>query len=79
MTNYIRLDGNKKKEPKETIFLKYVEANRAPNEPISKPKSFDNVLHLGHDKNYGDVFKAWNDNDHDNFSLYFGVAGDEFQ
>ena len=45
-------------------------------EAIEKPSDFINVEFIGHDRQYGDVFKAWND-DPQQFTLYFGTKGDE--
>ena len=44
----------------------------------NNPTDFDNVLHIGCDNIYGDVFKAWSDNSEDGFFIYFGKKGDEF-
>ena len=70
--------NSQKSEKKETVFmycvnssLKIVEVSRL------KPKNYENVLHIGYDNNYKDVFKAWNDKEHE-FTIYFGTKGDEF-
>jgi hypothetical protein len=76
-TKFMTLDGQKS-EKKETVFthcvnssLKIVEVSRL------KPTKFSNVLHIGCDHIYGDVFKAW-ENDKNVFTIFFGTAGDEF-
>lgn len=40
--------------------------------------NFDYIEFLGYDKIYGDVFKAWRDNEKDSFCILFGKKGDEF-
>ena len=42
------------------------------------PNDWDNVKHLFFDKFFGDVFKCWDDDDEDGFTLFFGEKGDEF-
>jgi hypothetical protein len=41
------------------------------------PGVYDNIMWIGHDEHYGDVFKAWNYGQN-SFTLYFGEKGDEF-
>ena len=76
MTKFTTLNGTKK-EGKKTEFTHYVYSKMEITETISKPKDWDNVLHIGYDVEYGHVFKAWDDNDK-TFALYFGIKGDEF-
>ena len=73
MTKFLRL--NKEEKGKETVFTHIVDVGAA-SESKSKPEDFMNVLHLGWDKVYGDVFKCWNE-DAENFTLYFGQLGTE--
>ena len=80
MTSFrsIDLGSTGKKSKKKTTFsklitedFKVIEANVAANE-------YDNIVHLGVDKVYGDVFIAYDSNPHD-FTIFFGEAGDEFK
>lgn len=77
MTKFTTLGSKPKIIKKETIFNGYLEENKQYRDTKLTPNDFDNVLYLGHDRSYGDVFKCWDD-DSDNFILYFGVKGDEF-
>ena len=43
-----------------------------------KPENYDNVLHIGKDVDYGDVFKVWNNSNPNDFIIFFGEKGDEF-
>ena len=77
-TKFTSLDDNK--EGKKTVFTKAVMKNLTINGTISQPDDFDNILHIGFDKYYGDVFKCWCNKDNVNeFIIYFGTAGDEFK
>lgn len=67
-----------KQEPKKTVFEKYVDGCLAINATPWRPDEFKNVLHIGNDNNYGDVFKVWDDDEND-FFIFFGTAGDEFK
>ena len=75
-TKFMTLDGQKL-EKKETIFTHCVNGNMDISKATLKPKNYENVLHIGYDNNYKDVFKAWNDKEHE-FTIYFGAKGDEF-
>lgn len=79
MTKFTTLNQVKSvKKVKETIFTHVVEKNGKTHESVSyTPKHFHNVMFIGHDYIYGDVFKVWN-NGSDNFMLFFGIKGDEF-
>ena len=44
----------------------------------SKPRDYDYVEYIGSSINYGDVFKAWNDDADDAFVIYMGTKGHEF-
>ncbi len=81
MTKFI--DGSKRNEPKKevkkTVFTHSV--NRIKEIIVAKlqPKDYDYVEFLFHDKDYGDVFKAWDDAHDDNdIALFFGTKGDEY-
>ena len=80
MTNFIKLDlrnlGNKSSS-KKTEFTKFITIKGVIASSFS-PTNFINVIHIGSDCDYGDVFVAY-DNDPKNFRLFFGVAGDEFE
>jgi hypothetical protein len=67
-----------RKEVKKTVFNKIVNSKLEIEEAISTPEQYNNVLYLGKDKDYGDVFKAWDNNTDENFTIFFGVKGDEF-
>ena len=63
---------------KKTVFTRYVEDDSTVVECSNEePSDWDNVLYLGNDRDYGDVFKAWN-SDGRYFMIYFGEKGDEF-
>ena len=62
----------------ETVFTHLIDRNiNISEKPIFQPRSFENVLHLGCDINYKDVFKCWDSNPN-KFTIYFGTKGDEF-
>lgn len=69
-----------KKPKKETQFTALVLSDAKPQVHIveNRHRQFDNVVLIGRGNVYGDVFKAWNDGDENNFLIYIGVAGDEF-
>ena len=76
-TNYITLKIEKV-ESKKTVFSKLLDSELNISEAISRPEDYKNVIHIGNDACYGDVFKAWDD-DENNFCLFLGFAGDEFK
>ena len=77
MTNYTTLESAKKVK-KETVFTKIINSNISIEKATTiKPTDFLNILHIGADRCYGDVFMAWDD-DKENFTLLFGEKGDEF-
>lgn len=80
MTNFITLESsNEKDKPKkETEFKLLINIHDGPVSAFKEPSDYDNVLFIGHDIQYGDVFKAWNTNSQNIFTLYFGEKGDEF-
>lgn len=77
-TNFINIDSERKKSKRKTRFTHVV--NRGAVREVSdvNPYEWDNVVFLGHDTSYGDVFKSYNNTDEPTFALYFGVKGDEF-
>ena len=78
-TKFITLNGDLKTINKKTVFTKGINGDFSiTNEICLQPKDWDNVLYLGHDKDYGDVFKAWDDGNEEDFVLFFGKKGDEF-
>ena len=81
-TNFFTLEveETEKKEPKKkkTVFTHYINAYKEIKKPSTMATDFENVLLIGRDKYYGDVFKVW-DNDPNDFAIYFGEAGDEFE
>lgn len=66
---------DKKKEFKPTVFTHAINEEKIIEETIDNPNEYNSVIWLGKDKYYGDVFKAWNDIK--NFTIFFGVKGDE--
>ena len=70
--------NSEKQEPKKTVFEKQITASFEIINKKEYPDKYKNVLHLGKDKYYGDVFKVWNDDKND-FLICFGTAGDEFK
>ncbi len=76
MTKFLKLSI--KKDNKKTIFKKYIDTKfEVQNVVMYGPNDYLNVMFLGHDIIYGDVFKVWNKNEN-KFTLYFGEKGDEF-
>ena len=81
MTKYSTLT-KKGNESKKTIFKYTVECNSPGSEPriettTMKPKEFKEVIYLGRDDAYGDVFLARPESP-SVFWIFFGVKGDEF-
>ncbi len=79
MTRFI--DGSKRSEPKkikrETVFTHFVNGNREVEKSIFQPKDYDSVEFLFYDTDYGDVFKAWDNINPNNITLFFGTKGEE--
>lgn len=75
-TNFMSLI-DETKVVKETVFTSFVDFDLKNRGTIGKPCDYRNVLHIGFDKEYRDVFKCWNDNEKE-FTIYFGTKGDEF-
>jgi len=65
-----------KKEAKKTVFYKIVRTDSIESR-VTSPYVCKNVMLIGRDLQYGDVFKCLGNNS-DDFTLYFGEAGDEF-
>ena len=78
MPKYLKIESNEKKENKKTVFEKMVYPSSAGLPDMEEPKGWDNVMHLYEDKEYGDVFLAWDDGKEDDRNIYFGKKGDEF-
>ena len=78
MTKFTSLD---QKVNKKTVFEKVVDVGtdglliKNTTETIN---AYDNVLYIGYDLHYGDVFKCWLDDDEADFTLFFGRKGTEF-
>jgi len=64
-------------DSKKTVFKTLLDGSFKIVDASEQPENYSNVLFLGHDESYGDLFKAWND-DKNNFAIYFGEKGDEF-
>ena len=77
MTKYSTL-ANIGKVGKNTVFERCLTGDLEMDDcPNDSPDDFDNVLYLGHAPDYGDVFKAWDD-DKSWFLIFLGEKGDEF-
>ena len=61
----------------KTIFTHVVDTDREVVETGMKPEAYKVVELIGIDGSYGAVFKAY-DHDGDDFILFFGTVGDEF-
>lgn len=77
MTKFLTIDSVKS-GGKRTVFTKALGSRFEIGDALTSPEDYDNILFIGHDKMYGDVFKAWDDTDPENFELLFGTKGDEF-
>ena len=75
-TKFSTLD--KKKESKKTVFKKVVNEELEIEISNVSTEFWDNVLHIGFDEDYGDVFKCWDNSTENNFTIAFGEKGDEF-
>ena len=78
MTKYSTFNQQEKKETKKTVFNKVVADGGIVEEADKTPEEYNNVVLLGYDKDFGDTFMAWNDNDKDVLIIFFGEKGDEF-
>ena len=80
MTKFINLGGVPKVvKKKRTVFTGFIDSDKTYSEQhLSNSHDHEVVIFLGYDECYGDVFKAYDD-DLNNFTLYFGIKGDEFE
>lgn len=81
MTSFRRINLEKEvqvTEPKRTTFHSCVNSELNNERACISPKDYKNVVYIGNDISYGDVFIAYND-DPTVFTIYFGEAGDEFK
>ena len=77
MTKFI--DNTKKTNVNKTVFEKILYFDLTVGDAIENVADYEKVEFIGHDESYGDVFKAYHDeNDDNNFALFFGVKGSEF-
>jgi hypothetical protein len=77
MTKYI-LSGDVKKSTKTKFLFELQNLDEGIETTSDGPEDWDNVEHIGTDRVLGDVFKAWTDGKRNDFVLYFGIKGDEF-
>ena len=75
MTTFVNKSNSK--VANKTIFTHVVDTDREVVETGMKPEAYKVVELIGIDGSYGAVFKAY-DNDGDDFILFFGTVGDEF-
>lgn len=75
MTTFVNKNGSR--IVNKTIFTNIVDVDRRVRETNMKPEAYKVVELIGIDGSYGAVFKAY-DNDSDDFTLFFGTVGDEF-
>ena len=61
----------------KTVFTHVVNGDKGFGIADNSPEQFDTVELIGIDSSYGAVFKAY-DHDGDDFILFFGTVGDEF-
>ena len=82
MTKFMKLKPMEvSTDKKETRFAYVVvpkERTLSIQATLFTPSDFDNVLWIGHNHWYGDVFKVWSDVDPIKFNIFFGTKGDEF-
>ena len=77
MTKFI--DNTKKNNSKKTVFEKALSFDFTVVDAFAVVTDYEKVEFIGHDESYGDVFKAYHDeNDDNNFALFFGIKGSEF-
>lgn len=75
MTTFVNKSSSK--IANKTIFTNIVNVDGRVRETNMKPEAYKVVELIGIDSIYGAVFKAY-DHDSDDFILFFGIAGDEF-
>ena len=78
MTKFI--DRTKQKDCfKKTIFKKVLESDLSCSDTNDSVDDYELVEFIGHDVAYRDIFKAFpSESVKNNFTLFFGVKGDEF-
>ena len=76
MTKFTSLENREVKV--KTKFTHAIVNKKVIEVTEARPSDYDNVLHIGKDEEYGDVFKCWNDKWETTFVLLFGVKGNEF-
>ena len=76
-TKFMTIESNPRKS---TQFKSYLDISpdglMVRSVTTASPDQWDNVMFIGHDRRFGDVFKCW-DNDCDDFAIFFGTKGDE--
>ena len=77
MTKYTSIEDSK--EVVKTEFYKCLGDDLIAFSASGKPSNYDYVQYIGSDKDYGDVFKVWNEDNEGSFTIYFGKKGDEFK
>lgn len=81
MTKFMTIDGKEKEPKNKTVFKNFLSKGLVMSDGEDKclqPADYDNVMYIGYNNYYGDVFKAWNNGDITEYVLYFGTKGDEF-
>lgn len=69
----------RKNNSKKTVFEKVLSFDFIVDDAIADVADYEKVEFIGYYEYYGDVFKAYHDaNDDNNFTLFFGVKGSEF-
>lgn len=76
MVEYSLLPKAKESSFKKTSFTQIL-TSKGWNKTNRLPGVYDNVVWLGYDEEYGDLFKTWN-NDKKGFTIFSGIKGDEF-
>ncbi len=77
MTKFSTLNKVKKGN-KKTVFKQIIDDELNIGPYTTEPERWDNVLHIGYNSDYGDVFKVWENDDENDFAIVFGEKGDEF-
>jgi len=78
MTKFMKLpNNNNKEEIKKTVFTKFLTHELNIENSTLQPENFNNIIHVGKDRDYGDVFKVWNNGNPRDFVIFFGIKGDE--